>query len=455
MPSLLTRLRSPKAPAATTDTLARNWLDSAGFTFNGAWQPTMVATTMDGSRREELPHNFEQMIRGVHHRSGVVSAAVVARCYVMAQIRFRWRRMFDDDQTLFGTSSLAPLEVPSPDVTRTEFLVRIEQDVSYAGNSYTRLLSDGRLQRLRPDWMQVIIGSDERPQAVLDGADAGVVGYAYRPGGARSGRPSQIFTLDEVAHFKPEPHPLSRFIGESWVTGVIREVLTDQQSLEHVSKFFENAATANMVITTPPEVTSPTQFNEWVSAFEESHGGVGNAWRNIYLSAGADADVVGADLAQLDLRNLSGGLETRVASRSRVPAAILGIREGMQGSALNASTYGQTRRQWADGWFVTHADGLGSAMRRIIDLPAGTPAELTFDPARIQFLQEDEADAAKIRKEDATTLGELFRSGWDPDAAVDFIRSGPAALQGRHVGLPSVQVQAEAAALPASTDDEE
>ena len=73
-------------------------------------------------------------------------------------------------------------------------------------------------------------------------------------------------------------------------------------------------------------------------------------------------------MSQASDHTQKGGFETRVAARSRVPAAVLGIREGMQGSALNAGNYGATRRMWADGWFSPTVDGLCEAFERIFRL---------------------------------------------------------------------------------------
>lgn len=411
------------------------------FTFNGNGHPLGGAQlSMDGTPREALPASFDEMVHRVHHRSGPVSAAVYARALLVSQLRFRWLRLTDSDRTMFGSASLAPLERPGGGVTRPELLIRIEQDASYAGNAYVRRLEDGSLRRLRPDWVELIIGSDERPEDVKAGADAEVVGYAYRPG---PGKPGQLFTTREVAHFKPDPHPGLRFIGESWISSIVREVLTHQQANEHVSNYFEHSATPNLVLTAGDDVHTPEQFAQWVELIEEGYTGVGNAWRNLYLAKGADASPVGSNLKDLDMSGLTGGFETMVAVRSRIPAPILGIREGMQGSSLTSGNYGQTRRNLADMFFSPYAEGLCAALESIIAPPPGGPVELSYDPSRIRFLQEDEADAAAIMETHATTAGQLFQSGWDPDAIVDFLAAGGdfAKLRGQHNGLPSVQTQ--------------
>lgn len=398
--------------------------------------------SISGSPMEASAANFEQIVNTIHSRSGVVSSAVTARGLVLSQLVFKFRPLREPGR-LFGTPALDILDRPGDDLTRETLLKRCEQDVAYHGNFYVRRLDDGRLRHLRPDWVTILIGSMELPNPNDAGlaADATVVGYVYKPGGKLSSIKSQLLLPSEVAHWAPEPHPTSAFIGEAWVTSIWREVAADLQATDHVSKFFENAATANMVVTTPPQVVTPDQFTEWVDAFDGAHRGSVNAWKTIYAAAGTDVTVVGSQLADLRMAELQGGFETRVSSRSRVPATVLLIREGLGGSALNAGNYQQTRRLWADSWFSPYAQGLCASLSRLVDVPAD--AELTFDPSRVLLLQEDQQDAATIRQADALTIRQLVDAGYDPDAAVQYVRSNGdlGALLGSHSGLYSVQLQ--------------
>lgn len=416
------------------------------FAHNGYPYPLdLFSPSLAGSPAEGSMADFATGVATIHSRSGVVAAAIAARAFVLSQIHFKFRPSSDPGR-LFGTPALAPLERPGDDFTRQTMLMRIEADVAYAGNSYIRRLADGRLRHLRPDWMQVLIGSNERPDEPRLAADAEVIGYVYKPGGERSSYPGQFLGPSEVAHFAPEPHPLSNFIGEAWVTAVVREIAADMQATDHVSKFFENAATPNTVMIAPPEVITPEQFDEWVDAADAAHRGVQNAWRTVYAQAGTDVKVVGSQLADIHMNDLQGGFETRVAARSRVPATVLLIREGMQGSALNSGNYSQTRRLWADSWFSPYADALCASFERILTMP--TAAELTFDPTRVLLLQEDQSDAADILFKQAQTMRELTDAGFTPESAVAALASGDLS-QLKHSGLFSVQLQAPGAGTPA------
>jgi hypothetical protein len=418
------------------------------FSYNGHPYPLDgFSSSMSGSPVEVSMADFASTVRSIHSSSGVVNAAIAARALVLSQIHFKFRNLSNDGR-LFGTPALLPLEATGSDYNRQTMLTRIESDVAYHGNAYNRRLVDGRMRHLRPDWLQILIGSNERPDDPRMAADAEKIGYVYKPGGAASSHPGQFLGLSEVAHWAPEPHPLSNFMGEAWVTAVWREIAADMQGTDHVSKFFDNAATPNMVAKAPPEVVTTDQFNEWVDAFDGAHRGAINSWKTIYAQSGTDIAVVGSQLGDIHMNDLQGGFETRVAARSRVPATVLLIREGMQGSALNAGNYSQTRRLWADSWFSPYAQGLCASFESIITTPTGT--ELTFDPDRVLLLQEDQQDAANILASQSQTIRTLVDAGYKPDTAIAAVTAGDLSLL-EHSGLYSVQLQPPGTGLPAGS----
>lgn len=429
MPNLLSRLRGGE-PAAARAGYGPFSPFFSGQALSSGWP---LSQSLPGSPAENITENFEDLVRLVRDRNGVVSAAVMSRALLVSQLRFAWH----DEATgrTFGTGDLVPLERPGSE-PRPTLLYRAEEDACYGGNVYIRRRGN-TLYRLRPDWTDLLVGSDEMPDDVAAGADAEVVGFRYYPNGDRSGMP-QLFTPDEVAHFAPEPHPLRRFVGASWVTSILRDIIADGQATDHVTNYFANAATANMVVKAP-DGTTMEQFERWVTMFEDAHAGVVNAWKNIYVAAGTDVEVVGSDLAALDLRQLTGGFEARITVRSRVPAPVLGTREGMQGSALNSGNYGQVRRLWADGWFAPYADMWCAALERIVP-PPNPNVELTYKRDRILFLQEDQKDTAEIQSTKASAIRQLIDAGYEPDSVRDAITTDDMSKL-QHTGLAPVQVQ--------------
>jgi hypothetical protein len=183
---------------------------------------------------------------------------------------------------------------------------------------------------------------------------------------------------------------------------------------------------------------SREKFLEIVDMLEENHKGLANAYKTLYLTTGADAKVIGSNLKELDMSSTQGGGETRISMLSRVPAPVLGIAAGLEGSSLNAGNFGQARRLFADTWVFPTLQDLAHALSPIVDVPPR--AELWFDTIDIPLLREDAKDAAEINAQKATTIATLVREGWTPESAVSAVESGDfKALV--HTGLVSVQLQ--------------
>ena len=378
--------------------------------------------------------SFVGYVRDVAERNGVVAGAVAARALLLSQVRFTWRnnRSSATPGRTFGDRALSLLERPGP-VTRPELLHLAEKDVSYSGSWIARRKGD-ELYRLRPDWVTVAMGTDSDPVDGWVPSDAEITGYVYANPSKR-GR-VEAFLPDEIIHWKPEPHPLEWWRGESWVTSVIQEIRNDGQATDHTSKFFEHAATPNLIFTMDPSL-SPEQVQKFAAVTNERHAGSQNAYRNMFLGGATSATVVGSENAALGLKDIQGGYETRIASRSRVPATVLGIREGLAGSALNAGNYGAARRLWADGWFSPTCQSLCAAVERVMR-PA-PDAELWYDPDEVLFLQEDAKDQADIQATKATAIRTLTDAGYKGASIIAAIEANDFNLL-EHTGLYSVQL---------------
>lgn len=393
------------------------------------------------SQPTQTDGSFQSMIDSVHRTNGIVSAAVMARAALMSQVRFRWRRGYTQTKQgeLWGDRSLSVLERPGT-YTRAELLTRLEVDVCYAGNAYVVREGD-RLRRLAPDRVSFILRSASTPEWQGDSTfttipyDAEKVGIVYHP--ERHGAPAEVFAVGDFAHWAPEPDPVNWWRGESWVTAVLREVTTDGQAVSHTSKFFDNAATPNLVVKLPADRTSD-EMRAFAEKMNALHTGTDNAYKTLYLAGGSDVQVVGSTIEQLQMKDLMGGFETRIAARARIPGVILGIREGYQGSSLNAGNYGSARRMWADGWFTPTVESLCSALESIVPPPGGS--ELHFDPAAILFLQEDQSDAAAILQTQAVTMRQLVEAGFEPSTVIDAVTTGDMTKLS-HTGNVSVQLQ--------------
>jgi len=302
-------IRSLLKPAEERSSLSLDeWVSY--FKYGGNTYPFMLNQTLQGDK-EEIEQNFSGYVEGILKRNGVIAACMLVRLMLFSEARFQFQQMHGGRPgNLFGNSDLAILEKPWPNGTTGDLLTRTIQDADLAGNFFVTRRRDG-LQRMRPDWTTIILGSSSGPGGIqvapVGDLDARAVGYAYIPGGIASGKEPVILGVDEVVHFAPIPDPLYSYRGMSWLTPVLREIMSDNAATSHKLKFFDNGATPNLVVKL--DIKSPDKFNEWIEVFEKGHKGVENAYKTLYLAGGADTTVVGADFKQMDFKVVQGAGE--------------------------------------------------------------------------------------------------------------------------------------------------
>jgi hypothetical protein len=399
--------------------------------------PLTLNTTLVGNK-EEIEQTYEGLTYGAYRSNGIIFACVLARFMLFSEARFQFRqRRSGRPGDLFGTSALSLLEQPEPGKQTGDLLARAILDVDIGGNAFIAR-RPGRLKRLRPDWVSILLGSRNRNES-LDphDVDAEVVGYIYVPGGLGSGNEPQTFLPDEVAHWAPIPDPLASYRGMSWMLPVLREILSDSAATTHKQKFFENAATPNMIVTLDPKVTLAAA-KEWIALFEDEHKGVMNAYKTAYLGGGASSEVVGRDFQQMDFKVVQGAGEVRIAAAAGVHPVVVGISEGLQGSALNSGNFLAARRLLGDRTMRPLWRGLSGSLETVTDVPSAS--QLWYDDRDIPFLAEDRKDEAEVLGKHAEAIVKLGNAGWEHESVKLAVVSGDLTLL-RHTGMVSVQLQ--------------
>lgn len=413
----------------------KSWSEPSFWDLDHLRWPFLGSSTLN-SGREAIETDFEGYVRGVYKRNGPVFALMLVRMAIFSEARFQFRQVRNGRPgELFGRPSLAALENPWPGGTAGDLLARMIQDVDLAGNAFVaRVPGANRLRRLRPDWVTIVSASKKEPDLYGAALDAEVIGYFYCPPGSDK---ETLLLPSQVAHFAPIPDPEAHWRGMSWLTPVLREVSSDLAATRHKSKFFENGATPQVIVTFDKTV-KPETIQKLVATMEYNHEGVDNAYRTLYLGGGADVTIAGRDLAQIDFKATQGAGETRLATAAGVPAAIVGFTEGLGGSSLNAGNYGQARRRFADGTLRPLWRNAAGSLASIIDVP--DDAELWYDDRDIAFLREDRKDAAEIQRIKTASIASLISAGYTADSIIVAIEAEDFTLL-RHSGLYSVQLQ--------------
>lgn len=446
MAKLLERINAQLLPAARkrseNGTLSLDdW--SSIFQYGGLAYP-LIQTTMGAIKNERILSTAIGAFCG----SSSVFALVVARMQAFSQVRFQWTR-FSGSQPgdLFGTPELKLLEKPWPGGRTPDMLARMELDNSLCGNAYMVRPRQDRLARLRPDRVQIVLGSQDDPDYPSDAPDVEIAGYAYFP---RSGKPTFFFP-NEVAHYAPIPDPTFQFLGMSWITACIREVQSDSLMTEHKYRFFENAATVNLAIKFDPSVPIE-HVKQFKALLEDEHRGAFNAYKTLYLGGGADPVPVGSNMQQLEFAATQGKGESRLAAAAGVPPSWVGFSEGLQGSSLNAGNFNSARRRFSDGTMQHLWMAGAAALSTVVDQPytngtIDTNATLWFD-ANVPFMREDAEDIAAIQNQQAAIISTLVQQGFTPESVVKAVRTNDwSAL--KHSGLMSVQLHPPGSGPPA------
>jgi hypothetical protein len=405
----------------------------AMFGLQGLRWPT-IRQTLQGTV-EDIGPDFEGL-SDAFKRNGILYAAMATRQLLMSEARFQFQELRGGvPGDLFGNEDLAILENPWPNAQTADLISRAVQDVDLAGNFFA-VRRPGRIRRLRPDWMTIILGSGEDPDRDAFDIDAEVIGYAYHPGGYYRDLDPVILMPEEVCHWAPIPDPTAGYRGMSWITPIIQELRGDSAARDHKVKFFENGATTNLAVGL--DVEDPEKFTKLVEAMDTEYKGLENAYRTLYYaSATANITPIGKDFQQMDFRIVQSAGENRIATAAGLHPVILGLSDSLQGSSLNTGNFTSARRLTADKTLRPLWAGLAGSLQSIIKTPSGS--RLWYDDRNIPFLADDVKDAAEVRQMNTSAMRQLIDGGFEPDSVVDFITSGDYKRL-NHSGLTSVQL---------------
>lgn len=427
MVSLLRAVRTPRPDAERYD----DWHGFQGNTYYNnilsSWDP----------QHEGIGSDFTTLVNRAYKGNAVVSACELTRMALVSEARPQWRNR--DRGNLYGTPDLSVLERPWPGGTFRQLASRMVLHADMAGTAFVARRADrpDRLMLLRPDWVDMVLGSESMPDEAQFAMDADLIGVLYYPGGRGSGRAPIPLLDDEVAVWAPQPDPVAAYRGVSWLAAAGREIDADVAASTHKLAFFENGATPQLILSMDPAVKKES-LQAFMQTLNERHVGTRNAYRTLALQ-GVTPHVVGRDLQQLDFKVTQGAGETRIAAASGVHPVVAALSEGMAGSSLNAGNFRAACRLVADRTLRPLWGSLFAALESIVPAP-DSRSELWYLEKEISFLQEDRKDAAEIQAIKATSIATLIREGFTADSV-------KAAVEGEdmtlliHSGLVSVQLQ--------------
>jgi HK97 family phage portal protein len=376
---------------------------------------------------ESVGNDFMSYATVGYQGNGPVFSVLNARLRLFGEATFKYRNL--TDKKMWGDPSLQLLESPWPGGSTQDLLGRMIQDADLAGNAFVHRLNDTRLERLRPDWVRII--SVELSDPSTGDPYREVVGYAFTPGG--QGDPV-LYPVDDVAHWSPVPDPLAPWRGMSWLTPIVREINADIAMSVHEQKFFENAATPNMLIKYQGKV-DPAWMAKLRDQIQSNHGGVENANKTLFLDEGADVTVIGSQFKQMEFAQLREAGEVRIAAAGGTPPIVAGLQGGLDASTM--ANYAAAYRNFADSTMHPLWRGACAVLGKF--LPANGTAELWFDTRDIPALRDAEMERQKGNAQMSIAVMNLVNAGYAPDSVISAVTSGDMSLL-KHTGLVSVQL---------------
>jgi hypothetical protein len=399
------------------------------FVFNGGGYGVLSLGAKMGDREE-----VRSWTEAAHYSgSGVVFSAVLRRIQLFSQAMFRWQRYGSDLKPMgsdfFYTPDLDPLQDPM------WLLTWAEVDVATTGNAFLTL-RDGRLHRLDPRNMTIVLGSkgtSPRPGLTWDAVP---IGYIYQD---KETGEAETFTVNEVAHWAPYPDPDARFRGMSYLRPVLLDSANDRRQRQYMSTFYDNGATPYTVVTFPTEVEE-SDVEVFQDLFLENHQGVMNNFKTAFLGGGADIKTLGSPLKDLDSEHITSTMHATICAAAGVPPILVGVLPGLDSSTL--ANYQMAVRSFAD-FTVRHMWGsFTSAIRHLFPRPSGGGGNgtLAYTVTHVSALQEDAKDQATVMSMNMQTIRTGTDGGLEPDTVIQAVTTGDFRVL-KHTGLLPVQMQ--------------
>lgn len=393
--------------------------------------------------QEQVGEDFLSFIQYAFKASPIIFACVMNRMLFFSEARFLFREIVDGrpGDYFSDDAALAPLRTPWPNGNSGDLLSLAEVHASLAGNFFA-VRRGPWVKPLRPDWMTIVLGSNQDPDIDAVDIDAEVIGYVYNPGGMAPESELEYLLPENVAHYMPIPDPEAPFRGMSWITPVLQDMLSDKEMVSHKRKFLEAGATPNLAVKL--NVEKVEEFEAWVEKFREAREGeAGNPYRTLFLASAADPVPIGTDMTQLNFRDVQGAGEVRIAAAAKVHPAYAGFTEGLRGSSLSQGNLQEINRQFANTLMRPLWRNFANSFEPIINVPKTGPnggrVELWYDDRDIPALQQDETAAAQVLQIQAATIGSLIQAGFDPESAVDAVVANDLDRLD-HTGMTSVQL---------------
>jgi len=210
------------------------------------------------------------------------------------------------------------------------------------------------------------------------------------------------FEASEMLHIKM-PHPGNAFIGLSPIVPVLKNVLIDRFTSEHMIRFYKQGARLGGVIKTSKKLTK-NQITRLTRNFESKFSGKKNHHKTLILPEGMEYEIIEANPGETSLIEFSKFNKEPILSTYSVPPVRVGLLDG----ATYANALIQDKSFWENAVkpvTMLLQDGFSNSGKII---KRERRLRIRWDLSDVEALQENLKDKVEIGK----GLGE---SGWSID----------------------------------------
>jgi phage portal protein BeeE len=217
------------------------------------------------------------------------------------------------------------------------------------------------------------------------------------------------FAPEEIIQLKM-PNPGNPFHGLSPITAVLKNVLIDRYTKEHMIRFYKQGARLGGVVKTDQKLTKE-QITRLERTFEQNYTGRQNHHRTIVLPSGMSYETVEANPGETSLIEFMKNNKEPILAAFNVPPVKIGIMDG----ATFANALVQQKI-----FFTDTIMPILSIIEQYINLhPSILKAErklkFSFDLSKVEALQDnlkDMADIAKTMMDGGLTVNEVRQRIW-------------------------------------------
>lgn len=314
----------------------------------------------------------------------------------------------DDRVEVIDHPALKLLNKPNQYMTRQEFIERTQQHIDLTGEAWWQVASSDvvdmplELWPMRPDRVSIEVDPNEF-----------LTGYVYTtPDGQK------IYLKREEVISLITPDPMNAYRGVSPVQSILTDLDSSRYAAEFNRNFFINGANPGGVVEFPDHVPD-SDYNDFITRWQEQHKGTSNAHRVAVLESGAKWIPQTVNMRDMQFAELREVSSTQILQAFGFPKFKLG-----EVTDVNRATATASEISYARSLIIPRLERIKQALNNDL-LPlfgtAGMGVEFDYDSPEPE--DEELENATIVARANAAKI--LVDAGYDPEMVLMTVELPP------------------------------